>query len=64
MNVNIHDLERTEKNLANKKAKPSYNPYDMEEDEYGMVFRIFLLAYTFSYSAYTFSYYTKILNSA
>lgn len=37
MNVNIHDMERVQKNLENKKSKPAYNPYDMEEDELGMV---------------------------
>lgn len=37
MNVNLQDSERVEKNLENKKKKPTYNPYDMEEDEYGMV---------------------------
>ena len=37
MNVNVHDVERAEKNLDRKKKKPTYNPYDMEEDEYGTV---------------------------
>ena len=37
INVNIQDTERVEKNLDLKKKKPTYNPYEMEEDEYGMV---------------------------
>ncbi|XP_067943519.1 U4/U6.U5 tri-snRNP-associated protein 1-like [Watersipora subatra] len=37
MNVNMDDMERTEKNLEKKKLKPTYNPYEMEEDEYGML---------------------------
>lgn len=37
MNVNIQDIERVEKNIENKKKKPTYNPYEVEEDEFGMV---------------------------
>ena len=37
MNVNIADDERAGRNIENKKAKPDYNPYDEEFDEYGMV---------------------------
>lgn len=50
MNVNINDLERTEKNLENKKSKPAYNPYDMEQDEFGMVCaNNYLYEYLYSY---------------
>jgi U4/U6.U5 tri-snRNP-associated protein 1 len=38
MNINIMDDEAAKRNLDNKKKRPDYNPYDVEEvDEYGML---------------------------
>lgn len=37
VNVNILDEEKASKNKERKKAKPEYNPYEEEVDEFGSV---------------------------
>lgn len=40
-NVNIVDLEKSVKNVENKKKKPDYRPYEEPEfDEFGIVSQI------------------------
>lgn len=42
-NVNILDLEKSVKNVENKKKKPDYRPYEEPEfDEFGIVSQIFI----------------------
>ena len=37
VNVNIIDSEHAARNVELKKGKPAYNPYELEEEEFGEV---------------------------